>query len=155
MSLKLTSVAIIILIVAYLAGLSFATRQAQLKPENERHLSACPEKPNCVFSQSTREMHAIPALSLIEDNSALSWEKLIVAIQQAGGEVLVDDGRYCHAVFTSSLFRFKDDFEAELNNSWIDVRSASRAGTSDLGKNRKRVEKIRRLYNSLALTNDI
>jgi uncharacterized protein (DUF1499 family) len=100
-------------------------------------------------------MHAITAISLIDDNGALSWEKLIVAIQQAGGEVLVDDGRYCHAVFTSSLFRFKDDFEAELNDSRIDIRSASRAGTSDLGKNRKRVEKIRRLYKSLARTNDI
>ena len=155
MSLKLLPVAIIVLIVAYLASLSFATRQPRLKLENERHLSPCPKTPNCVFSQSKLEMHAIPAISLIEDNSVLSWEKLIVAIGQAGGEVLIDDGRYCYAVFTSSLFRFKDDLEAELSNSQIDIRSASRAGTSDLGKNRKRLEKIRRLYDSPALTNGL
>ena len=153
MSLKLLPVAIIVLIVAYLASLSFTTRQVRLKPENERHLNPCSGKPNCVFSRSTEERHAISAMSLIENNEAFSWEKLIVAIQQAGGEVLIDDGHYCHAVFTSRLFRFKDDFEAELYESWIDIRSASRAGTSDLGKNRKRVEKIRQLYNSQALTN--
>jgi uncharacterized protein (DUF1499 family) len=59
---------------------------------------------------------------------------------------LVDDGRYYHAVFTSGLFRFKDDFEAVLDGSRIEIRSASRAGTSDMGQNRKRVERIRRLY---------
>ena len=146
MSLKLVFVGIVVLIVAYLASLSFMTRQHRLKPENERHLSACPGKPNCVFSQSYQKAHAIKAFPLIEGDRSLSWEMLIVAIQQAGGKVLIDDGHYCHTVFTSNLFRFVDDFEAELGETQIHVRSASRAGTSDLGQNRKRVEKIRRLY---------
>ncbi len=144
--LKLIPVVFVVLIVAYLAGLSFSTRQHRLLPVNERHLSPCPDKPNCVFSQSNQDIHAIEAFSLLEDDPSLSWEKLIVAIQQSGGEIVVNDGRYCHAVFTSSLFRFKDDFEAELNKSQIEIRSASRAGTSDMGQNRKRVENIRRLY---------
>jgi uncharacterized protein (DUF1499 family) len=144
--LKLVPVIFIILIVAYLAGLSFSTRQHRLVPADERHLSPCPDKPNCVFSQSNQDIHAIQAFSLLENNSSLSWEKLIVAIQQSGGEIVFKDGRYCHAVFTSSLFRFKDDLEAEINETQIEIRSASRAGTSDMGQNRKRVENIRRLY---------
>ena len=144
--LKLVPVVFLVLIVAYLAGLSFSTRQHRLAPVNERYLSPCPDKPNCVFSLSNQDLHAIQAFSLLEENVSLSWEKLIWAIQQNGGEILINDGRYCHAVFTSRLFRFKDDFEAEINETQIDIRSASRAGTSDMGQNRKRVEKIRRFY---------
>ena len=146
LSLKLIPVAIIVLIIAYLASLSFLTRQHRLKPENERQLTHCPDKPNCVSSQSEQTVHAIQAFSLVEGSQPLSWGRLMAVIQQSGGEILVNDGQYCHAVFTSGLFRFKDDFEAELNETQIEIRSASRAGTSDLGQNRKRVEKIRQLY---------
>ncbi len=146
MSLKLIPIVIIILIAAYFASLSFTTRQHRIKPENARHLSPCPDKPNCVFSQSSQENHAIAAFALVENNRSQSWKQLIQAVVQAGGEILIDDGRYCHAIFTSSLFRFRDDFEAELGETRIEVRSASRAGTSDLGQNRKRVEQIRQLY---------
>ena len=146
MSLKLIPVVIVILIAAYIASLSFTTRQHRIKSDNARHLSPCPDKPNCVFSQSSQEIHAIAAFSLIENNPPESWKQLIQAVKQAGGEILIDDGQYCHAVFTSSFFRFKDDFEAKLGDTRIEARSASRAGTSDLGQNRKRVEQIRQLY---------
>jgi uncharacterized protein (DUF1499 family) len=146
MSLKLIPVVIIVLILAYLASLSFTTRQHRIKPEKARLLSPCPDKPNCVFSQSSQELHAIAAFALIEHNRPQSWKQLTRAVKQSGGEILIDDGQYCHAVFTSSLFRFKDDFEARLGESQIEVRSASRAGTSDLGQNRKRMERIRQLY---------
>ena len=148
MGLKLIPVVIIILIAVYLASLSFTTRHHRIKPENVRHLSPCPDKPNCVSSQSSQEIHAIATFSLIENSRAQSWKQLTQAVKHAGGEILVDDGHYCHAIFTSSLFRFKDDFEAELGDARIEVRSASRAGTSDLGQNRKRVEQIRQLYMS-------
>ena len=146
MSLKLIPVLIVILVAAYLAGLSYTTRQHRIKSENTRHLSPCPDKPNCVFSQSSQEVHSIAAFVLIEHNRQKSWKRLTRAVKQAGGEILIDDGQYCHAVFTSSLFRFKDDFEIALGETRIEVRSSSRAGTSDLGKNRKRVERIRQLY---------
>ena len=145
-SLKLIIGGVIILMIAYLAGLSFLSRQTELKTEGERHLSPCPDKPNCVFSRSTEKVHAIQSFSMLENNRSKSWTKLILAIQQGGGEILVNDGQYCHAVFTSKVFRFKDDLEAELSAAQIDIRSASRAGTSDLGKNRKRVEHIRQRY---------
>lgn len=145
-SLKLIPLILVLLIVIYLAALSFNTRQHVLKAHNERVLTACPAKPNCVSSQATDAQHQIDPLPLIDNNPEKSWKKLMAVIRQSGGEILVDDGKYCHAVFTSLLFRFKDDFEAILNASDISIRSASRAGTSDMGANRKRVERIRELY---------
>lgn len=55
------------------------------------------------------------------------------------------DEHYLHFEFTSRIFRFVDDFELLLNEEQkiIHIRSASRVGYSDLGVNRKRVEKIR------------
>jgi len=145
-SLKIIPVAIVFIIIIYLASLSFLTRNHQIKAENKRQLSPCPNKPNCVLSSSDKKSESIKAFPLIDDNKKLSWEKLISAIKESGGEILIDDGQYCHAVFTSTIFRFKDDLEIVLNDNQIEIRSASRAGKSDLGQNRKRVGKIRSLY---------
>ena len=144
--IKLIIIALIILVIAYLAGLSLLSRQHRIKAEGERQLSPCPDKPNCVSSLSVDERHALSAFSLINGDPVLSWDKLMVSIQNNGGEILVNDGRYAHAVFTSRLFRFKDDLEARREENQIDVRSASRAGSSDFGQNRKRVEQIRQRY---------
>ncbi|MCP4075782.1 MAG: DUF1499 domain-containing protein [Gammaproteobacteria bacterium] len=145
-SLKIIPVALIFIVIIYLASLSFLTRHHQLKAENKRDLTPCPNKPNCVLSLSNKKSQSIKAFPLIDNNKKLSWEKLISAIKKSEGEILVNDGKYCHAVFTSTLFRFKDDLEIVLNDSQIEIRSASRAGKSDLGQNRKRVEKLRLLY---------
>jgi len=50
--------------------------------------------------------------------------------------------------FRSNVFRFVDDVEFlfDREKKLIHVRSASRVGYSDLGVNRKRVEKIRSLF---------
>ena len=67
-----------------------------------------------------------------------------------GGQIEKDDGDYLHAVFISTVFRFRDDLELRQDaaHSRIQVRSASRIGYSDLGVNRKRVEKLRREFTS-------
>lgn len=137
---------IALLIVAYFFLLSFLTRHDSIKKASERQLSPCPNKPNCVLSTSTIKREAINPLALLDNNPQLSWQALARAIQQNDGEIIVHDERYLHAVFTSTLFRFKDDLEAQLNETHIDIRSASRAGKSDLGQNRKRIERIRTAY---------
>jgi len=52
---------------------------------------------------------------------------------------------YLHVEFRSTLFRFVDDVEFVIDEpqGLIHIRSASRVGYSDLGANRKRMEKIR------------
>jgi len=53
------------------------------------------------------------------------------------------------AEFISKIFRFVDDVDFHLDETEkvIHVRSASRVGFSDLGTNRRRIEKIRKLFN--------
>ncbi len=75
----------------------------------------------------------------------MAWQKLKQVIQAQGGKLVEDKEDYLHATFTSTLFRFIDDLELSLdeNNKLIHIRSASRVGHSDLGQNRKRVERLR------------
>jgi uncharacterized protein (DUF1499 family) len=144
--LKIAAIAVPLILVVYFASLSYLTRHNRIKPEGERQLAPCPATPNCVSSLATEPSKKVEIFPLDTARKAASWKKLISAITNAGGEILLDDSHYVHAVFTSTLFRFRDDLEAELTGDHIDVRSASRAGKSDLGQNRKRVEKIRQIY---------
>jgi uncharacterized protein (DUF1499 family) len=54
---------------------------------------------------------------------------------------------YIHAVAITAFFKFVDDVEFHFRpeEGRIDMRSESRVGYSDLGANRKRLEKIRAL----------
>jgi uncharacterized protein (DUF1499 family) len=63
---------------------------------------------------------------------------------------MAEQSDYLHAEMRSLLFRFVDDIEFFLvaDKGLIHVRSASRAGYSDFGVNRKRVERIRTAFNS-------
>ena len=65
-----------------------------------------------------------------------------------GGKIEADQDGYLWAVFTSRIFRFKDDLECRLAapENLIHVRSASRLGYSDLGVNRKRVEALHKNF---------
>ncbi len=144
--LKISAIVIALIVIVYFASLSYLTRHDKIKDEGERQLADCPPTPNCVSSLASNDAKKVEALPIDRANIQASWQKLQKAIQQAGGRILIDDGHYVHAVFTSTLFRFKDDLEALLNEDHIDIRSASRAGKSDLGQNRKRVENIRKIY---------
>jgi uncharacterized protein (DUF1499 family) len=66
-------------------------------------------------------------------------------------KVVADNGIYLHAECTSAVFRFVDDIEFYIDDrkKMIQVKSASRVGHSDMGVNRKRVEKIRREFGTL------
>ncbi len=139
-------VGIALFILCYFAVISFLTRIDPIKPQTERQLKPCPDKPNCVLSHSTIKRETIEPFAFIDNDPKLSWQRLTQVIEQSGGIVIINDPSYLHAVFTSRIFRFKDDLEAELSDKHIDVRSASRAGTSDLGQNRKRIEQLRALY---------
>jgi uncharacterized protein (DUF1499 family) len=51
-------------------------------------------------------------------------------------------------VFTTRLFRFKDDVEfyIDADEGQVHFRSASRVGYSDMGANRKRYQAFKELY---------
>lgn len=111
-------------------------------------LPDCPDKPNCVSSQASNQAHAIDPFiysgSAMEAmrrlKTALATENRITVVREQGG--------YLHVEARSLVFRFVDDVEflIDAGQSLIHVRSASRTGYSDLGVNRRRVERIRQAF---------
>ncbi|MFA5180915.1 MAG: DUF1499 domain-containing protein [Syntrophales bacterium] len=122
-------------------------RQADPGAQNGR-LSPCPDRPNCVSSQSADPRHAIRPLSYQGTRADASERLLKLLRSMPRVQVVTATPDYIHAEFTSRIFRFVDDvefvFAGDDNN--IQIRSASRLGYSDFGVNRKRVETIREAF---------
>lgn len=103
----------------------------------------CPHSPNCVSSRASDARHGMTPLrfecSLSEARSAVGE-----ALEAEGGRIVVIDDDYVRAEFTSRVFGFVDDVELALDVSTkrIDFRSASRVGYSDLGVNRRRMQRL-------------
>jgi uncharacterized protein (DUF1499 family) len=68
-------------------------------------------------------------------------------------KVVTATEQYLHATIKSRIFGFIDDLELTLDpqTKRIDIRSASRSGSYDLGVNRRRVEDLRRQLKAAAL----
>jgi uncharacterized protein (DUF1499 family) len=110
-------------------------------------LKPCPASPNCVNSQLQENGHAIAPIAY-EGSLADARERLLLILRQTKrAKVVVSETDYIRAEFRSAIFRFVDDVEFYFPEApVIHVRSASRVGYSDLGVNRKRVEKIREQF---------
>lgn len=109
-------------------------------------LRPCPSSPNCVCSQDGDAGHAIEPIAY---TGADPLGKLAAVVDSMyGGKVILKENNYMHAEFTSRIFRFVDDVEFLVDPAAkvIQCRSASRAGHSDLGVNRKRIEDIRKAF---------
>ncbi len=111
-------------------------------------LKPCPDSPNCVSSLATDKDHRVEPLEF-QGDPAEAWDRLLQIVKQMKRtEIVTKEEGYLHAEVHSALFGFVDDVEFQLDPTGqrIDVRSASRKGHSDLGVNRKRVERIRELF---------
>ena len=121
-------------------------------------LPVCPGKPNCVCSEdgtpADRRVDPFPIAGSeagggdAPGDPHAAWGLLKNAVRDLGGDVKADDGETLHAVFTTPVLRFPDDFHARLDgaNGTVQVRGASRVGRKDFGTNRKRIEKLRTVY---------
>lgn len=111
----------------------------------EGRLLPCPDTPNCVSSEPGEpEGSAIDPLAF-EGDPGDSWARARTAVEAVGGAIVSEEAGYLRATCASLLFRFVDDLELRLDveAGVIHVRSASRTGHSDMGANRKRVERLR------------
>jgi uncharacterized protein (DUF1499 family) len=143
--LLLVAALAVLLPVLALAALSlFARRPGNLGVKDGK-LATCPAAPNCVSSQAEDAEHRAEPLRF-QGEPAQAWKRLRdVLATLPRVDVVTAEDRYLHAEFTSLLFRFVDDVEFVLDpeNRVIHFRSASRAGYSDMGANRARMEAIR------------
>ena len=155
MVLRLIISSLIGLALIFFGSLLYKSFQSQnIKPKVgvvDGKLQACSEKPNCVssFSPPEDKDHYYPPLTG-EPIEAL-WDQLEKTIKEMGLQIVTIDGQYIHATDTTKIMRYVDDVEFLLSetNKEIYVRSASRVGYSDMGANRKRIDKIKeKVFNS-------
>lgn len=107
-------------------------------------LKPCPETPNCVCTYSDDPRHAMQPIVYrgTRDDATVELKHIIMSLPRT--RLIEETDTYLHFTFTSRIFRFVDDVEFEVDESAnvIHYRSASRVGRSDLGVNRKRMQKI-------------
>ena len=111
-----------------------------------RSLAPCPKAPNCVSSQATDARDLVDPLR-VPVSPDIAWSRLKALVGSLARTRIVEQSEhYLRAEVRSRLFRFVDDLEflALPAEGLIHVRSASRVGYSDLGVNRRRVERIRK-----------
>jgi uncharacterized protein (DUF1499 family) len=111
-------------------------------------LKSCPLSPNCISSQAADEKHRIsPLVFKGEPDQAFSRLKQTL-VSRSDTTVTETTAEYLRAEFrTRAGFIDDGEFLLDRSQSLIHVRSASRLGYSDLGKNRSRMEEIRQQFN--------
>lgn len=110
----------------------------------------CPEKKVCVSTQADQndEKHYIEPIKL-ETSIDEAKNKIKQVIGNMKRTKLIEEkGNYLHFLFTTSLFKFKDDVEFYIDEkeNLIHFRSQSRVGGYDWNANRKRMEKFRQNF---------
>jgi uncharacterized protein (DUF1499 family) len=141
---------LVLAVVIVLASFSIGAKKPTNLGVTSGRLAPCPNKPNCVCSQDSESLHRIeplryqgmPQEAMARLHAVLnSWPRTQVV-------TATDD--YVHAECTSLVFRFVDDVEFLLDRTQgvIHCRSASRAGHSDFGVNRSRIEALRQAFQS-------
>jgi len=107
-------------------------------------LADCPESPNCVCTQATRQSQTMPAIRFGGEASTAIARIAEDATNWPRAHIVSHRPNYLHLTFHSLLFRFVDDVEffADDSTHLLHFRSASRLGYSDLGVNRRRMEKL-------------
>lgn len=110
----------------------------------------CPSSPNCVSSMSEESNHFIQPIDY-QNISAQHAKSILIELlnKEKRCKIVEKKEDYIHAEFRSNIFRFVDDIEFyfTLNEKLIHVKSASRSGYYDFGKNRERIEQISKAFN--------
>ncbi|MBL6815396.1 MAG: DUF1499 domain-containing protein [Pseudomonadales bacterium] len=124
--------------------------------ETAQGLLPCPNSPNCVCSDEPTESKQFIA-PYVSTNAELSGEavtdqsrgqRLLAAVanylrDQSEFQIIEQTENSLKVEARTSLLRFVDDIDMQVRGERVFVRSASRVGYSDFGKNRGRLEELR------------
>jgi len=108
----------------------------------------CPDSPNCVSSLASDSAHYIAPLTFNENPEAAMKRLKAALLSEKRVTIITEQTNYLHGEVRSFIFRFVDDVEFTLvpEKGLFQVRSSSRAGYSDFGVNRRRIERIRQSF---------
>ncbi|NVN89586.1 MAG: DUF1499 domain-containing protein [Desulfuromonadales bacterium] len=109
-------------------------------------LPPCPGSPNCVSSQAI-DGHRIEPFRITGDSRS-AFERLRRILSQRSDTRITAAGETTIRVEFRTTLEFVDDglFMLDAANNLIQVRSAARLGYWNLGKNRRRMELIRKSF---------
>ncbi len=109
-------------------------------------LASCPASPNCVSSGADDEQHRIAPLTF-SGEADRAFARLKLVLSRRGDTTIIEEKPgYLRVELRTTLFVDDGEFLLDRAQSVIQLRSASRLGYSDLGKNRSRMEEIRRQF---------
>lgn len=112
-------------------------------------LAPCPDKPNCVSSLAENKRHQITPFAFIDAPEA-AFARLKRVLSGRRDTTIVEDlPDYLRVELRTMLFVDDAEFLLDRSSKIIHVRSASRLGYSDFGKNRSRLEDIRSQFITL------
>ena len=129
-------------------GVTFVSRTPAIggiqSNSGNQQLGDCSNKPNCQGSQSSRKSQTVDSLA-IALNASNAMPTIAAAIVELGGKIAEQQDNYLHATFKTTIIGYTDDVEflVDAAASEVQIRSASRLGHSDLGVNKKRIDRIR------------
>ncbi len=138
--LKLLIFVLTVILAVFIYGRLQGSRSTdfnEMMQPTESPFPECPDSPNCVrisvpLAQSTSRLYVL-TMDAIENLEPVEIESNL------------DELRF-EAVFETPVFGFRDDLlikiDGEDRNHILHIRSASRTGYSDLGVNRRRVQKL-------------
>ena len=128
-------------------GVSFSWKRPANLGVEEGRLARCKRSPNCVSSQADPidKEHYIAPIAF--EGSMEELRKAISGLSLA--TIITVEGNYLYAEFRTPFLGFVDDVEFLKEGDLIHVRSASRLGRRDFKANRRRVEQLRALIQSL------
>jgi len=108
----------------------------------------CPNTLNCVSTQATDAKHKISPIiySGTMSEAKKKIDKILNSLKRT--KIITNTENYIHAEVRTATFKFVDDVEFLFDDSEkiIQFRSRARSGHSDMGVNRKRMEKIREVF---------
>lgn len=106
-------------------------------------LRPCPDSPNCVSSFAADDRHRI-APFIFTDTPDRAFARLKETLERRGDATIIEQSpTYLRVELRTRLFVDDGEFLLDAGKQLIHLRSASRLGWSDLGKNRDRMEAIR------------
>ena len=109
----------------------------------DNRLTSCPSSPNCVSSQVADVGHSIAPLAFNGDPDDAFARLKQLLVHRNDTMIIEDSPEYLRVELRTTLFVDDGEFLLDRVGRVIHVRSASRLGYSDLGKNRRRIEVIR------------
>lgn len=119
---------------------------------HDGRLLPCPSSPNCISSQATDARHRIDPFPVTgSPETAVAQLKDVLARRPDATVVEVGNG-YLRAELRTTFFVDDVEFLLDRAEGVIHIRSASRLGYSDFGKNRRRMEEIRRQFTGTSPT---